>query len=126
MIGVAVDSIMDDPLAGCLPIFEDVANASNMLKSLFMRLRIFYSEPVATALTDQIIIESGEVPFSKWEYIINECQYEKRRAWIEFNPMFETVVLNNWMHQLMKRIQQDEALEFMFKLKKWREERPRK
>jgi len=116
---------MDDPLAGCLLIFKDEVNASQMVKSLFLRLRIFYSEPDATKLSDKIIEESDQVPFSRWEYIINETQYEIRRAYKDYNPMFETVLLNSWLHKLMKRIQQDDALDFMVKLKKMREERPR-
>lgn len=125
MGSVGVNDILDDPLAGCLDIFRDEVSASQMEKSLFLRLRIFYREPDAVKLSDKIFEEAENMPFSKWEYIINEMQYEIRRAYKDYSSNFETVLLNSWMYKLMQRIQQDDALDFMVMIKKYREERPR-
>lgn len=120
-----VQSLYDDPLAGCLPIFEDSEAATNMLRSLLLRLRIFYSESVSTALGDQIITESGNSGIYRMEYVINEVQHEIRRAGSSFNPSFEAILLNNWVKDLLKRVPEDQVWQFHRLVLKYRNERKR-
>jgi hypothetical protein len=119
-----VQSLYDEPLAGCQPIFEDAANATNMLRSLLMRLRIYYTEKVCTALGDRIIAEAGNVQIYRMEYVINEVQYEIRRAG-NYNPAFEEVLLNSWVKDLLNRVPEDAVWQFNKVVRGYREERKR-
>lgn len=119
-----VQSLYDEPLAGCLPVFEDAAAATNMLRSLLLRLRIYYTEKVCTALGDCIIAEAGNFSIYRMEYVINEVQYEIRRA-SNYNPAFEEVLLNNWVKDLLKRVPEDAVWQFNKVVRAYREERKR-
>ncbi len=125
MQGIALNAVIDDPLAGCLPLMQWEGNAINMMRALLLRLRIFYSEGVATSLGEQIIKESGAIAIDKWEYCINEVQYERRRCLPEYDERFETVVLNNWTKNLLKRLPEDLVLPFFVKVRANREVRKR-
>jgi hypothetical protein len=120
-----VQSIMDDPLAGCLAFVQNEWNGNNLLRSLLMRLRLFYNEATCTAITDQIIAESGLVRINTWEYIINEVLYEFRLCQKEYNPAFETILLSNWTKDLYKRHHEDVVLAFFRQVKTGREKRIR-
>lgn len=120
-----ITSLMDDPLAGCLPVVQIESNARNMLGSLLLRLRLYYKESVSNNIGDQLIKESDLVLMNRWEYVINECLYELRMKGKDYSMMYEAVVLNNWIKDLLKRYQEDEVLDFIGVVKRNREGRKR-
>lgn len=123
MSATPIQAIIDDPLAGSLPLFTDAANGTNFMRSLLLRLRIYYSEEKVNKFSDIVIAESQLVKINRFEYIINELQRELRKCGKEYNEMFETVVLNNWIKDLIARAGEDVAYEFMRQVKKNREGR---
>lgn len=123
MSATPIQAIIDDPLAGSLPLFTDAANGTNFMRSLLLRLRIYYSEEKATKFGDTVIAESQLVNINRFEYIINELQRELRKCGKEYNELFETVVLNNWIKDLINRAGEDVAYEFMRQVKRNRENR---
>lgn len=116
-------TLFDDPLAGCSPLVADPANAQNLLRSLLLRLRLFYSEKVCDALTHELFEGGNNYPGYIYEFILNEMMYELRVAKSGINEMYEKVILDSWIKQLMKKVEQDAVLEFVGRLKKDREKR---
>lgn len=116
---------MSDPLAGCLPWIQNDSNGTNLLKSLLMRLRLFLNEDCSVTLCDQIIASAKLVQINRWEYVINEVQYELRRCTPEFDERFETVILNNWVKDLLKRLPEDNVWEFHRVVREYRKQRKR-
>lgn len=125
MVPVALNSLIDDPLAGCQPFLREPNAGTSMLRMLLMRLRIFYNEKASTAIGDQIIAESEKVKINKYEYIINEVLYEIRQCRKGFGEMYETVVINDWSKSLMKKKEIDTVLDFISEVKKNRASRKR-
>jgi len=125
MQAVSMQGLWDDPLAGCWPIVQETANGTNMLRSLLLRLRIYYSEGTATKIGDQIIKESHHITINRWEYIINECLYELRIPGKGYSLEFETDLLNKWIADLITRYDQDQVLEWVVMVKRNREQRKR-
>lgn len=123
---IRVQTIFSEPLAGCLPICRDPDNAYNMLRAILLRLRLFYKEDVCTKLFDDITEGSKRTAVPQNEYLINEVQYEIRRAGKEYDPQFEAVLINTWLKDLITRIPEDDAYAFMRDLKANRENRTRK
>lgn len=121
----AVQTLFDDPLAGCDPIFTDPGPATTMLRSLLMRLRVYLEEERSTSLGDQIIAEAKALPVPRYEYVINEVQHELRRCTREYDEAFEAVVLSNWVKDLLKRIPEDDVWQFHKGLRENRERRKR-
>ena len=122
---VALNSVIDDPLAGSLPLIRQPGNGATLLRSLLMRLRLFLDERRSTAIGDQVIAEAKEVLIFSWEYVINEVQYELRRCQHGDNPQLETVVLNNWTKDLLRRYPEDVVWEFFKQVRKNRGGRKR-
>jgi len=125
MQGVSMHSLWDDPLAGCWPLVQETANGTNLLRSLLLRLRIYYTGDTATAIGDQIINESLVVTINRWEYMINECLHELRVPAKGYSPAYEVEVLNKWIADLMSRHDQDLVLEWVSMVKRNREHRKR-
>lgn len=129
MQGVRVNTIIDDPLAGCLDVVKLESNAINLFRSLSLRLQLFHKEKVCKSIGDQIIKESKTCGIYVFEYIINEIQYESRLAMRklrkEYTDQFEEAVLKNWIKQIIKNYSEDFALEFLTKLKGNRTKRKR-
>lgn len=113
----SIQSVIDDPLAGCLPLVQEESNGTNLLRSLLLRLRLFLDETKSVQLSDQVIAEAQLVQINRWEYVINEVLYELRYCGRQYNEMFETVVLNNWVKDLLKRWPEDTVLEFIMIVK---------
>lgn len=108
-----ITTLMDDPLAGCLAVVQNETNGRSMLGSLLLRLRLYYPETVSNNIGDQLIKESDAVLMNRWEYVINECLYELRLKRKDYSSMFETVVLNNWVKDLLKRYPENDVLDFV-------------
>lgn len=125
MHAVTINTIIDDPLAGCLAVVKQGNNATTLLRSILIRMRLFYNEKKCKSISDQIIRESDDVTIDPWEYIINENLYEMRRISKGVNEMLETAVLSNWTRELMKIYTHDQALEFVSRLKNNRLRRKR-
>lgn len=120
---IRAQTLFDDPLAGCSPLVADPANAQNLLRSLMLRLRLFYSEKVSDALMHELFEGGNHYPGYMYEFIINEMMYEIRMARSGLDEMYEKVILDSWVKQLIKKVEQDEVLEFVSRLKKGREKR---
>lgn len=120
-----VHTIMDDPLVGCLPIVQLESNAHNLLRSLLLRLRLFLEEKRSAAVGDQVIAESKKLSIPVYEYVLNEVQYELRRCQKGYNEAFETIVLNNWTKDLLKRYPEDVVWTFFRKVRANRKARKR-
>ncbi len=112
-----VSSIMEDPLAGCLPLMRVESNAQNMLGSMLMRLRIFYSEPEANTISESIIAEVKNISIYHWEYVINEVMFEFRRVQKKWSEQYEENILNQWTTDLLKRHQEDAVWSFFRQVK---------
>lgn len=121
----SIQSVIDDPLAGCLPLVQEESNGTNLLRSLLLRLRLFLDETKSVQLSDQVIAEAQLVTINRWEYVINEVLYELRHCGRQYNEMFETVVLNNWVKDLLNRWPEDTVYLFLRQVKKNREARRR-
>lgn len=122
---IPIQGFLDDPLAGCKPIMLEQGNGTNMLRGLLLRLRIFHTEKKATAIGDQLVAEAPGTGINHFEYCINEVLYEIRRSTKEFSEQYETVVLNNWTKDLLKRLPEDVVLPFFVKVRENRKNRRR-
>jgi hypothetical protein len=126
MQATKLSTYLSDPLAGCLDILKEESNSLAMMRALFLRMRLFYSEKVCSSLSDQIISEADSCTAPRYQYIINETLYELRRAGKEFSEQYETVILNQWMSILMKEaLNNDSVLDIIIAVKRNRKKRKR-
>lgn len=93
------------------------SNAQNMLGSMLMRLRIFYSEPEANTISESIIAEVKNISIYHWEYVINEVMFEFRRVQKKWSEQYEENILNQWTTDLLKRHQEDAVWSFFRQVK---------
>lgn len=125
MFAIPLQSIIDDPLAGCSPVMQQDGNGTNMLRGLLLRLRLYYSEEMANELTNQVIKECKLVSVPRWEYVINEILFEIRYKSSVYSAAYETAVLNDWTKDLMTRYPEDVVYNFFWQVKGNRDRRKR-
>lgn len=111
---IPVSQLAERPLAGCHKWLSDsYVNKTILTRALYTRLCLFTS--ISHALeTYQVICE--EFPGNS-EYIINELQYEIRRASGKTSENYESELISRWAEVKMRVHRVDEVLEFVNQLK---------
>src|SRR5689334_20422578 len=105
-------NLMDDPLAGCLPVMQMVTNAETFLRSVMLRMRLFYSEDTCQKICDRIIEESKQTVLYQYEYVINEILFEFNEAKRNLQPFEPQLSLQAWITDIIARYGQDTGIEF--------------
>lgn len=118
---VNVNDLLLDPLAGCLPIMQQLQNAETMADAIVLRLRLCADKKASASLEKQIKKEAKAGLPKYCEYLVNELQYELRKAMGKNDA--EPEILNKWAAYLVKRHKTDDVLDFIYAVKINREKR---
>lgn len=122
---IPVRKYFDDPLAGCQEIMHYEGPGTTMLGSMLLRLRIFLKEEVCNRIGDQLVDEALAIGVNRFEYAINEVLYEIRRCGTDYDESYETVLLNSWTKDMLKRYPEDTVWSFFKAVKINRQRRKR-
>ena len=128
MQAININTLMDNPLAGCLDLMQESYNVQNFKSSVTLRLALFTSRTVAQGISNQIEKESlacKPIRIVCNEYIVNELLFEYRLAQGKNNLSFENLVLKKWVAKIISSNGADAGLDFLNALKSNREKRKR-
>jgi hypothetical protein len=127
---VNVNTLFDEPLAGCLDIVQDPGNFMTFRNSLELRLSLVTSRLEAETILGRIHDDYNfpdDDPFTVGlpEYVINELQYEIRKRRSNYNEETENPILSKWFDHLVDHynMTSDEAIGFMAAVTKARAKR---
>lgn len=124
---INVNTIMDDPLAGCNENIHNIVGISTLVNRLNTMLQLIRGDARAAVIRSSIEKEIKTIGINDREYLINELQYEVRIGTLGPNRItseeFENVLINRWFKIVHKRDGEDVALRFVNMLKGNREKR---
>ncbi len=123
MHAVSVNEYLNDPLAGCEPIFRDPGAYLTFRDSLKVRLAVLYTRSQADMIVGALEMESELQLMHPNEYSINEMLYELRYGGPGHSQDYEKTVLDTWTRALLKKFDADLVLDFVIQVKLAREVR---
>lgn len=110
---VNVSQLAERPLAGCSKWFVESCNSTILIRTLYLRLCLFTSIREAIEIYRAICDECDNDP----EYVVNELQYEIRKASGKTSDGYESEIVSRWAEVKMRVSHINDVLEFVKQLK---------
>lgn len=124
MKAINVNSLIDDPLAGCDESMQVAGNMDTMARSIIARLELFHTKEKCEKIRLLITKEALASGINQSEYFINELLFEFRSA-KGTSVAFEKAVLNSWVAKVISKHGPDAGLDFFNVVRINREARKR-